>query len=49
MLITFIILIVYPQMTFEGGVSLTLGNDFSILSNITSKELFSIKLGIILD
>ena len=28
----------------EGGVSLTLGNDFSILSNITSKELFSIKL-----
>ncbi len=28
----------------EGGISLTLGNDFSILDNDTSKELFSIKV-----
>tara|TARA_Y100001970_G_scaffold263156_1_gene348255 strand:- start:3536 stop:5920 length:2385 start_codon:yes stop_codon:yes gene_type:complete len=28
----------------EGGVSLTFGNDFSILDNNSSKELFSIKL-----
>ena len=28
----------------EGGISLTLGNDFSILNNTSSKKLFSIEL-----